>query len=206
MPGVLPRPPARVGRLPAALGRRADRGRGRYRPLRDAARLAPVITAIGLSIFLQQQLVFAFYPVKGAATLGVKAPVAFPELPGPPVTVLGVVLRQADLLMVVLAVVSMAGLAHFVRRTRTGRAMQATAQDPRAARLMGIDTDRMVACAFGIGAALAALAALAYGLHIDAIAQFGGGAWKDVWAFAILIIVLLVRPQGLFGERVADRA
>ena len=135
--------------------------------------------------------------------------------------------------------------------------MQATAQDPDTAKLMGINTDRIIVMAFAIGAAFAAVAAVAYGLkngqvgfrmgflmglkaftaavlggigniygamlgglvlgvaeslatgyigEIPGMDLFGGGAWKDVWAFSLLILVLLFRPQGLLGERVADRA
>jgi branched-chain amino acid transport system permease protein len=140
----------------------------------------------------------------------------------------------------------------FVNRTRLGRAMQATSQDPDTARLMGINVDRIIMVAFALGAALAAVAGLAHGLRytnidfrmgflaglkaftaavlggigniygavvgglvlgvIEVMAttyipgQFGGSAWKDVWAFVILILVLVFRPQGLLGARVVDRA
>ncbi|ROO82999.1 amino acid/amide ABC transporter membrane protein 1 (HAAT family) [Actinocorallia herbida] len=229
-----------------------------YRPLRNAPRLAPLITAIGLAIFVQQ-LVFLYWPTNGAdgLTLGAKQPQVFPQLPGEALEIGGVTLQWADVLTLVLALVAMLVLAYFVRRTRTGRAMQATAQDPDTAGLMGIDTDRIIVIAFVIGASLAAVAGLAHGLrygqltyemgfiaglkaftaavlggignvygamlggivlgvveslaagglgYLDAVAQFGGGAWKDVWAFVILILVLLVRPQGLLGERTGDRA
>ena len=140
----------------------------------------------------------------------------------------------------------------FVNRTRLGRAMQATSQDPDTARLMGINVDRIIMVAFALGAALAAVAGLAHGLRytnidfrmgflaglkaftaavlggigningavvgglvlgvIEVMAttyipgQFGGSAWKDVWAFVLLILVLVFRPQGLLGARVVDRA
>ena len=143
-------------------------------------------------------------------------------------------------------------LYFFVNRTRLGRAMQATSQDPDTARLMGINVDRIIMVAFALGAALAAVAGLAHGLRytnidfrmgflaglkaftaavlggigniygavvgglvlgvIEVMAttyipgQFGGSAWKDVWAFVILILVLVFRPQGLLGARVVDRA
>ncbi|MCX4097110.1 branched-chain amino acid ABC transporter permease [Nocardia sp. alder85J] len=230
-----------------------------YRPLRHAPRLAPLITAIGLSIALQQ-LTFLFYPGKnaaGKAAFGASQPQVFPQLPGSPIQLGGIVIQRADVVTVVLAAVCMAALAWFVARTRLGRAMRATALDPDAARLMGIDTDRLIALAFAIGAALAAVAALAQGLkygqvsfgmgfiaglkaftaavlggigsvqgamlgglvlgvveslaagglgHIHAVAQFGGGAWSDVWAFVVLIVVLLLRPQGLVGKSAGDRA
>jgi branched-chain amino acid transport system permease protein len=229
-----------------------------YRPLRTAPRLAPLITAIGLSITLQQ-VVFLWYPQPGGKSgvhVGVTAPLAFPSFGGKPFDIGGVLLQRADLLTVILAVVCMAYLAYFVAKTRTGRAMQATAQDPDTARLMGIDTDRVIVVAFVLGAAFAAVAAMCQGLRFGQIsydmgfsaglkaftaavlggignvygamvgglvlgiaelvssgvlasyhvtAQYGT-AWQDVWAFVLLIIVLLVRPQGLLGERVADRA
>jgi branched-chain amino acid transport system permease protein len=130
--------------------------------------------------------------------------------------------------------------------------MQATAQDPDTARLMGINTDRIIVTAFVLGASLAALAGLMHGLRfgqvdfrmgfligikaftaavlggigningavlggftlglVEVLATqyapepFAGGAWKDAWAFVVLIIVLVFRPTGLLGERVAARA
>ncbi|MEU4116299.1 branched-chain amino acid ABC transporter permease [Kitasatospora sp. NPDC028055] len=232
-----------------------------YRPLRNAPRLAPLITAIGLSIFLQQ-LVFSFYPDAKKARV-------FPKIPGDPFSFdfpkfvqeylhLGsVTFQRSDLFLIIAAPLCMLILGWFVTRTRSGRAMQATSQDPDTAKLMGIDTDRIIVMAFAIGAAFAAVAAVAYGLrsgqvdfrmgfilglkaftaavlggigniygamlgglalglaealatgyiqHLPGMHLFGGGAWKDVWAFVLLILVLLVRPQGLLGERVSDRA
>ncbi|WP_406197562.1 branched-chain amino acid ABC transporter permease [Kitasatospora sp. NBC_01560] len=220
-----------------------------YRPLRTAPRLAPLITAIGLSIVLQQ-LVFSFYPDAKKARV-------FPKIPGDPFAIGSVTIQRSDIFLLIAAPLCMLALGWFVTRTRSGRAMQATSQDPDTAKLMGIDTDRIIVMAFAIGAAFAAVAAVAYGLrsgqvdfrmgfllglkaftaavlggigniygamlggvalglaealatgyiqHLPGMDLFGGGAWKDVWAFVLLIVVLLVRPQGLLGERVADRA
>ncbi|MEV0533248.1 branched-chain amino acid ABC transporter permease [Kitasatospora sp. NPDC050463] len=220
-----------------------------YRPLRSAPRLAPLITAIGLSIVLQQ-LVFSFYPDAKKARV-------FPKIPGDPFELGSVTIQRSDIFLIIAAPLCMLALGWFVTRTRSGRAMQATSQDPDTAKLMGIDTDRIIVMAFAIGAAFAAVAAVAYGLrsgqvdfrmgfilglkaftaavlggigniygamlggvalglaealatgyiqHLPGMHLFGGGAWKDVWAFVLLILVLLVRPQGLLGERVADRA
>jgi branched-chain amino acid transport system permease protein len=230
-----------------------------YRPLRRAGRLAPLITAIGLSIVLQQ-LVFLFYPGKSAAgslAWGASQEEVFPSLLSGTIHFHGVVLQQADILILVVAVICMSWLAWFVSKTRTGRAMQATAQDPDCARLMGIDTDKIIMLAFVVGSALAGVAAVCYGLkynnitfdmgflaglkaftaavlggigniygamigglvlgvvqslaagglsYVPGMHVFGGSAWSDVWAFVILILVLLLRPQGLLGERVGDRA
>jgi branched-chain amino acid transport system permease protein len=218
-----------------------------YRPLRGAPRLAPLITALGVSIFLQE-LVRNFYPEAKSAR-------NFPQLVDPDrrfSLVGGASISAPSLLTVVLAVVGMVALSTFVRRSRTGRAMQATAQDPDTARLMGIDTDRIIVTAFVLGAGLAAVAGLAQGLRFGQVdfrmgflvgikaftaavlggignisgavlggftlgivevmatqyapEPFAGGAWKDAWAFVVLIIVLVFRPTGLLGERVAARA
>ncbi|AIA02979.1 ABC transporter permease [Streptomyces noursei ZPM] len=220
-----------------------------YRPLRRAPRLAPLITAIGLSIALQQA-VWKWYPDGKQARV-------FPQFKGHALDLLGATVQRGDLFVLIAAPLCMTALGLYVARTRTGRAMQATAQDPDTARLMGINTDRIIVLAFAIGAAFAGVAAVAYGLrtgevqfrmgfimglkaftaavlggigniygamlgglvlgiaeslatayveHLPGMAQFGGGAWKDVWAFVLLILVLLLRPQGLLGERVADRA
>jgi branched-chain amino acid transport system permease protein len=215
-----------------------------YRPLRHAPRLAPLISAIGVSIALQE-LVRLTYP-------DAKAAVPFPKLPGGPFDLGPITIESGSIFVVVVGGISMLALALFVRRTRTGRAMQATAQDPDTSKLMGIDTDRIIVIAFALGATLAAIAGLAHGLRFGQVdfrmgfiaglkaftaavlggigniygamlgglvlgivevmateygpGQFGGSAWKDVWAFVVLILVLVFRPQGLLGERVADRA
>ncbi|MFE0421510.1 branched-chain amino acid ABC transporter permease [Streptomyces sp. NPDC058953] len=221
-----------------------------YRPLRGAPRLAPLITAIGLSIALQQ-IVWAWYPDAKKAR-------SFPEFPGDSFQITEHLhLQRADAFVLVLAPLCMLALGMFVSKSRSGRAMQATAQDPDTAKLMGINTDRIIVMAFAIGAGFAAIAAVAYGLdkgqiqfemgfilglkaftaavlggigniygamvggvvlgvaeslsiayvaEIPGMQQLGGGAWANVWAFVLLILVLLVRPQGLLGERVADRA
>ena len=217
-----------------------------YRPLRGAPRLAPLITALGVSIALQET-VRNFYP-------DAKAPVPFPQLiSGKPISLGGdVEIARPALFTVVAAVVGMIALTYFVRSSRTGKAMQATAQDPDTARLMGIDTDRIIVTAFVLGASLAAVAGLANGLRFGQVdfrmgfligvkaftaavlggignisgavlggfllgvvevmatqyvpGQFGGGAWKDAWAFVVLITVLVFRPTGLLGERVGARA
>jgi branched-chain amino acid transport system permease protein len=220
-----------------------------YRPLRGGPRLAPLITAIGLSIALQQA-VWAFYPEATKSR-------PFPEFEGPRIDFGAFSIERGELYLLIAAPLCMAALAFFVSKTRTGRAMQATSQDPDTAKLMGINTNRIIVTAFAIGGAFAAVAAIAHGLkygevnfrmgfiaglkaftaavlggigniygamlggvvlglaealstayieQIPGMELFGGGSWKDVWAFVLLILVLLLRPQGLLGERVADRA
>ena len=219
-----------------------------YRPLRRASRLAPLITAIGVSIALQE-VVRLFYPLPGGR-IGAKSPVSFPRLiTGDNLDVGGITIARVSLFVVVVAVLLMLGLQAFVRTTRTGKAMRATAQDPDTARLMGIDTDRIIVITFAIGAALAAVAGVMQGMRfvqvdfrigflagikaftaavlggignitgavlggfvlgiVEVLASrylLGGSAWKDVWAFVVLIAVLVFRPSGLLGERVATRA
>ncbi|MFD6726916.1 branched-chain amino acid ABC transporter permease [Streptomyces sp. NPDC060131] len=219
-----------------------------YRPLRGAPRLAPLITAIGLSLALQQA-VWAWYPDAKSAR-------PFPQIDGGPFHIGNVTLQTGDIFLFVVAPVSMAILGFFVMRTRTGRGMQATAQDPDTAKLMGVNTDRIIVIAFALGAVFAAVGGVAYGLRygqiefkmgfilglkaftavlggigniygamlgglvlgvaealstayiadIPGLDKFGSQSWADVWAFILLILVLLFRPQGLLGERVADRA
>ncbi|WP_371615349.1 branched-chain amino acid ABC transporter permease [Streptomyces sp. NBC_00454] len=220
-----------------------------YRPLRTAPRLAPLITAIGLSLALQQA-VWAWYP-------DAKSSVVFPQIPGGPFNIGSVTIQTGDVFLLLAAPISMAFLGFFVKKTRTGRGMQATSQDPDTAKLMGINTDRIITVAFALGAVFAAVGAVAYGLKygevnfkmgfllglkaftaavlggigniygamigglvlglaetlttayvadIPGFQQLGGQSWGNTWAFVLLILVLLFRPQGLLGERVADRA
>ncbi len=132
-----------------------------YRPLRTAPRLAPLITAIGLSLALQQA-VWAWYPeAKSART--------FPQIPGGPFHIGNVTIQTGDIFLLAAAPISMAVLAYFVMKTRTGRGMQATAQDPDTAKLMGVNTDRIIVVAFALGAAFAAVGGVAYGLKYGQI-------------------------------------
>ncbi|MFI7288046.1 branched-chain amino acid ABC transporter permease [Streptomyces anulatus] len=238
-----------VGGVIAAVAISMAAERFAYRPLRGGPRLAPLITAIGLSLALQQA-VWMWYP-------NATKDRSFPQFEGEAFDILGATIQRGDVFVLVVAPLCMLALGLFVSKTRAGRGMQATSQDPDTAKLMGINTDRIIVMAFAIGAAFAAVAAVAYGLkngqigfrmgfimglkaftaavlggigniygamlggivlgvaealatgymsEVPGMELFGGGAWKDVWAFALLIIVLLVRPQGLLGERVADRA
>lgn len=222
-----------------------------YRPLRNAPRLAPFITAIGVSIVLQEAVRLFYDRIPGFPSA--KAAVVFPQLDvlsgsaiplGP-----GLSIQRGSVFTLLALVLCTVLLYLFVNRSRLGRAMQAASQDPDTARLMGINVDRIIMLAFGVGAALAAVAGLAYGLrytqvqfHMGFLAglkaftaavlggigniygavvgglvlgvaealatalPFSGSAWKDVWAFVLLILVLVFRPQGLLGARVVDRA
>lgn len=224
-----------------------------YRPLRGAPRLAPLITAIGVSVFLQEFIRLFYGQVPGFPDA--KSAIPFPSIAGISGESLqfgGVIIQYSEIFTVAALVLCTVMLWFFVNRTMTGRAMIATSQDPDTARLMGINVDRVIVTAFGVGALLAAIAGLAHGLrygNIDfrmgfmaglkaftaavlggigningAVAgglvlgvaeamatsympgQFGGSAWKDVWAFVLLILVLVFRPQGLLGTKGVDRA
>jgi branched-chain amino acid transport system permease protein len=218
-----------------------------YRPLRTAPRLAPLITAIGVSLVLQE-LVRLYYFGGGA-----KNEQNFPQfISVKNYHVGGVRISRVAIFVVVVSVGLMLALSAFVRKSRTGKAMQATAQDRDTAQLMGINTDRIIVVAFVLGAALAGVAGVMQGLQVGTVgfrmgflagikaftaavlggigniagavlggfvlgivetmatqyapSPFDGGAWKDVWAFVVLIVILVFRPQGLLGERVVNRA
>ncbi len=217
-----------------------------YRPLRRAPRLAPLITAIGLSIVLQNL----------AMLIWGRRYIAFPPLLSrEPHEFLGVTISDLQIVIVLLSLAIMAGLAFLVQRTRLGRAMRATAQSREVAELMGVNVNTVISATFVIGSALAAIAgfmvsayyglahyymgfmlglkafaaavlggignipgamlgglllgvieALGAGYVGDLTGGFLGSHYQDVFAFMVLILVLVFRPSGLLGERVATRA
>ena len=217
-----------------------------YRPLRNSPKLAPLITAIGMSILLQTLAMIIWKPnYKPYPTL----------LPATPYNIGGAVITPTQILILGLTAVSLAVLMWLVNYTKLGRAMRATAENPRVAALMGVKPDMVISATFVIGAVLAAIAGVMYasnygtvqhtmgflpGLKAFTAAVFGGignlagavvggillgliesigagyiGAltggvlgsnYSDIFAFIVLIIVLTLRPSGLLGERVADRA
>jgi branched-chain amino acid transport system permease protein len=217
-----------------------------YRPLRGAPKLAPLITAIGMSILLQTLAMIIWKPnYKAYPTL----------LPADPIDIGGAVITPTQIMILGVTAVSLALLMWLVNGTRLGRAMRATAENPRVATLMGVRPDTIISATFIIGAVLAALAGVMWasnygtvqhamgflpGLKAFTAAVFGGignlaGAvvggillgliesiasgyigeltggvlgshYADIFAFVVLIIMLTLRPSGLLGERVADRA
>ena len=131
-----------------------------YRPLRNAPRLAPLITAIGISIFLQEFIRLFYGEIPGFPDA--KAAIPFPQIEfftGDAVDVGGQLINRGTFFIIAALVVCWAFLWWFVNKTATGRAMQAVSQDPDTSRLMGIDVDRIIVIAFAVGAALAAIAA-----------------------------------------------
>ena len=217
-----------------------------YRPLRNSPKLAPLITAIGMSILLQTLAMIIFKPNHKS----------FPSLlPTAPIDVAGAVITPTQIMILGVTAVSLAVLMYLVNYTRLGRAMRATAENPRVAALMGVKPDTVISATFVIGAVLATIAGVMYasnygtvqhtmgflpGLKAFTAAVFGGignlaGAvvggvllgliesigsgyigdltggllgshYTDIFAFIVLIVVLTLRPSGLLGERVADRA
>ena len=217
-----------------------------YRPLRNSPKLAPLITAIGMSLLLQTLAMIIWKPnFKPYPNL----------LPSAPFNVGGAVITTTQILILGVTAISLAVLMYVVNRTKLGRAMRATAENPRVASLMGVKPDMVISATFLIGAVLAAIAGVMWaanygtvnhmmgflpGLKAFTAAVFGGignlagavvggillgliesigagyiGAltggvlgshYSDIFAFIVLIIVLTLRPSGLLGERVADRA
>lgn len=205
-----------------------------YRPIRGAPRLTPLVTAIGVSMLLENVCAVAFG----------STPRAFPELMArTPVRVAGVAATNTvKLVELGAAVALMAALEYLVARTRFGRAMRAVATNPEAARLMGVPVDRVIAATFALGSALAGaggvlvaldqprvdpMMGVAPGLKAFVAAVLGGigsvpgamlggvliglteqfatayvsSSFAPALVFAILVGVLLVRPQGLLGGR-----
>jgi branched-chain amino acid transport system permease protein len=151
-----------------------------YRPLRNAPRLAPLITAIGVSICLQE-LVRLFYP-------GGKRQQPFPRLvSGGTFDVGGVTVAWTSVFVVVVAVALMIGLQVFLKKSKTGQAMRATSQDPDTAKLMGINTDRIIVITFIIGAALAGVAGVMQGMRFGQI-DFRIGFIAGLKAFTAAVL------------------
>jgi branched-chain amino acid transport system permease protein len=256
--------------IPVCMGVGYALERVAYRPLRRAPRLAPLITAIGLSIVLQHL----------ALIIWTRNPLSYPQLvpvvphpvPGAP----GATITNVQIAIIGISIAMMAALLALIYRTRLGVAMRATAQNQQVAGLMGIDINYVISITFAIGAGLAAVAGVMVGTYYgiaqyqmgfllglkafsaavlggignlggamlgglllgviealgagyvgdltnlcqlsgisDVIAQrcrnepylaLFGSNYQDVFAFFVLIAVLVFRPSGLLGERVSDRA
>jgi branched-chain amino acid transport system permease protein len=163
-----------------------------YRRLRHAPKLAPLVSAIGVSFIFQNLGLFwggipmdVFSGGRSAA-----APKSFPDLVsnanllGPDAALR---LTPKDLMVICSSLAVMAGLFYFVRYSRLGKAMRATAQDPVAARLMGIDVDRVIGATFALGGALAGFAAVIYGLYINTV-NYQIGYQNGLYAFTAAVL------------------
>ncbi|HYC42919.1 MAG TPA: branched-chain amino acid ABC transporter permease [Noviherbaspirillum sp.] len=246
LPGIVKLGIAIAGAIPVCIIVNIIIERVAYRRLRNAPRLAPLITAIGVSILLQTF----------AMMIWGRSPIPFPQvMPSEPFTIGGALISPTQVMLLVLATAAMIGLVLLVERTRMGRAMRATAENPRVAGLMGVDANKVIVMTFAIGAALAAVAGVMWGANYssaqfamgfvpglkafsaavlggigniygamvggillglieslgagyigDLTGGFLGSHYQDIFAFIVLIIVLTLRPSGIMGERVADRA
>jgi branched-chain amino acid transport system permease protein len=149
-----------------------------YRPLRGAPRLAPLITAIGVSIILQHLAMLVWS----------RNMLAFPQIiETRSFTFLGATVTSVQLAIIGICVAMMAGLAALVYRTRLGTAMRATAQNPQVAGLMGIDVNRVIAATFVIGAALGAVAGVLFGTYYG-VAQYTMGSILGLKAFSAAVL------------------
>ena len=219
-----------------------------YRPLRHAPRLAPLISAIGMSILLQTI----------AMLIWSRNPMTYPQLlPSSPIEIgaTGATITGKEIVIVAVALAVMCGLLFLVEKTKLGRAMRATAEQTQIAALMGVNPNRVISITFMLGGALAGLAgvmiasnygnvhfymgfipglkaftaavlggignlqgAMLGGLLLGLIESLGAGYigeltggvfgsnYQDIFAFLVLILVLVLRPTGLLGEKVSDRA
>jgi branched-chain amino acid transport system permease protein len=212
--------------------------RAAYRPLRNAPRLAPLITAIGVSILLQQIAILVWG----------RNYFSFPEIiPKAPINIGAITVTMNEIVILAASVALMSGLLWLVNNTKIGTAMRATAENQKVAGLMGIDINKIIAITFAIGSSLGAVAGVMVasnygqahyymgfmlGLKAFTAAVMGGignlwgamvgglilglvenvglifvrGDYKDIFAFVVLVLVLIFRPQGLIGEKVAERA
>jgi branched-chain amino acid transport system permease protein len=219
-----------------------------YRPLRNAPRLAPLISAIGVSVLLQTL----------AMMIWSRNPLTYPQLlPSTPIDLFGsgATVTAKEIAIVLSSSIVMGLLLLIVHKTRLGRAMRATAEQPNIAALMGVNPNRVISITFMLGGSLAALAgvmmatnygnahfamgfipglkaftaavlggigniqgAMLGGLLLGLIEALGAGYigdwtggvlgsnYQDIFAFMVLILVLVLRPRGLLGEKVSDRA
>ncbi len=178
MPGLLQLAIAIGGAIPVCVLVSVLIERVAYRRLRNAPRLAPLITAIGISILLQTV----------AMMIWGRNPLPFPQvLSTEPLHLFGGLITVTQILLLVLAALSMIGLSLLVERTRMGRAMRAVAENPRVAALMGVDANRVIVFTFAIGAALAAVAGVMWAANY-ASAQFAMGFVPGLKAFSAAVL------------------
>lgn len=209
-----------------------------YRPLRESPRLSAVVSALGASIFFQNAVMLIY---------GARFQV-YPQniLPKIAINIFGLYVPLIRILILLASIVMMGALYFFIQKTKVGTAIRAAAIDQGAARLMGIDVNRVILMVFLLGPAMGGVAGLMVGLYYGQInftmgwvyglkaftaailggignipgAMVGGIllgvieamgaaylsiAWKDAIAFCVLILILIFRPTGLLGERVAEK-
>jgi branched-chain amino acid transport system permease protein len=204
-----------------------------YRPLRNSTRIAALITAIGVSLFLEYATIFILGPAQKVfpeAAFKIKA-----------YNIAGLSILNKDVFVIISAVVLMLILQYIIKWTKTGKAMRAVSLDMEAAVLMGISVDKTISITFAIGSALAAAAGVMYGVYYSTVnplmgiipglkafvaavlggigiipgamaggfimglletmvSGYGNSLYRDAVAFGVLILILLIKPTGLFGK------
>ncbi|MGI6452715.1 MAG: branched-chain amino acid ABC transporter permease [Syntrophomonadaceae bacterium] len=209
-----------------------------YKPLRNSTRIAALITAIGVSLFLEYTFVFLFTPQQRI----------FPHdaFPAANYNVLGLIVSNKDIFIFISAVIIMIVLQFIIKKTKTGKAMRAVSLDKEAAVLMGINVDRIISITFAIGSSMAAAAGVMIGLYYNTInplmgiipglkafvaavlggiglipgamvggfvmgiletlvSGYGNSMYRDAVAFGVLILILLIKPTGLFGKNTGEK-
>ena len=210
-----------------------------YKPIRNSTRIAALITAISVSLFLQYTMMYFVKPDTRT----------FPEvLANKKLTFLGgsIILDMKNIYIVLITILLMVGLQYIVHKTKIGKAMRAVSLDKEAAELMGINVDKVISYTFAMGSALAGAAGVLVGVYYNTInplmgagpglkafvaavlggigiipgavfggfflgmtetmvSAYGGSIFKDAVAFTILIIVLLVKPNGLLGKTIKEK-
>jgi len=209
-----------------------------YRPLRNAPRLSPLISAIGMSLFLQNYVLLAQTPDF------LPFPQLIPEFAF--MEPIAHIMGSAELIILIVTVITMVALTLLIKYTRIGKAMRATQQDLVMARLVGVNVDRVISVTFIIGSILAAIGGVLVGSYIGQINYFIGfmagvkaftaavlggignipgavlgglvlgltealaagyisSAYEDVFAFGVLVLILILRPAGLLGKAVRQK-
>jgi branched-chain amino acid transport system permease protein len=209
-----------------------------YRPLRNAPRLSPLISAIGMSLFLQNYVLLAQTP----DFLPFPALIPDFDFMEPIAHIMG----STELVILLTSAITMVGLTVLIKYTRIGKAMRATQQDMTMARLVGVNVDNVISMTFIIGSVLAAIGGVLVGSYIGQInfyigfmagvkaftaAVLGGignipgavlgalilglteayaagyisSAYEDVFAFGVLVLILILRPSGLLGKAVKQK-
>jgi branched-chain amino acid transport system permease protein len=210
-----------------------------YKPIRNSTRIAALITAISVSLFIEYVTMF-FFKADTRTFPQVITNKSFKFFDG------SVVLNSIDIYIVIITVVLMLILQYIIHKTKTGKAMRAVAIDREAAELMGISVDKTVSITFAIGSSLAGAAGVLVGVYYNSInplmgvlpglkafvaaviggigiipgamfggyllgmtetmvSAYGGSLYKDGVAFAILILILIIRPNGLFGKNTKEK-
>lgn len=210
-----------------------------YKPIRKSTRIAALITAISVSLFLQYTMMYFVGPQTRT----------FPEvLKSKTISLLGgkAILDTKNIYIIVITVLLMIALQYVVGKTKLGKAMRAVSLDKEAAELMGINVNKIISYTFGIGSALAGAAGVLVGVYYNTInplmgatpglkafiaavlggigiipgavfggfflgmtetvvSAYGGSMFKDAVAFAILILILLIKPNGLLGKTIKEK-